>query len=955
MKTSYNTNIITSIIVYAIIAIIIIGGGIFLLKESNKICSGNKTFSAQYNKCIPPCGPNGYNPDTDECNQCSIGLEFIDGNCQPKCGDGETRCGDECYDPDKGSCIDDKKCMNTGCQHSYTDTSGNEKCCESCVGKDTNGFPLCCPAGQIVDEKTGTCATCGEGAMCGNTCMSSKQTCCGDKIYDKQLGYSCDTHSNYCDSSSIVNGLCCANAVATQPSTRCCAKDQIVSDDGYCSTKCGTDVCFPDGGAGGKTSICSTFTDTTGKEISKCISNSCGVRPGEVANLRYLHNNLYASGANPGVPTCGDGDAQFFCSGTNDNITRLENNVQMDLDPKKCISGNCSKTMAELMGTYDVNYSTTGACTAKIDCSKYGTVKDDCESEAVKNAIANVPADAICLDINGKMTGQICPDDKACVVDTTGAVSCINGFVVRSSADPSKLPTDNINDEMSCFETSDTIKRVRSKEGLLTSEQCAAALKATSCGPGYTRAGRSDKNKLGCYRTGFFRGFEINDDDTKRCQNSLNPMTYAYYHTGSDGVGGTNHSFCEDKSTIPQNTFYCSGISEYTRRNPDFSNGSWKQCTDPNGCTSSEKFGFTGGGTVGYCGEPSGKYNKPIGNSIVPDDAPGLELSDICKSTMLDDFYTDVTSSPQVALQNKGLPVGMSDAGTSQCNANNGGGSSYSQKLVKYKGKTYACCGKPKSQDICNELMKNIGDDPKPSTQGEQCITEYGSDYTLQGPGMETISPDQTFRGYCCAKPKSKARKDSFSATKIPSGPLSNATIGPSFYNPGENTTYTKNLKAFTGGYTTELYAKNSDNFPLLSTTPIIGDTVKCKSGGDAAYRVVNINPTVIRKYPNLDIAHSWNPQAGKNSKTVDCTTAIIGPQMKTKTEPPIIQPIVGSSVVCAPGAGQAVYRLTTVTPGTIRLYPSPAIATSWDTTWGDTTLIDCSSYAKGSPMAMKT
>jgi hypothetical protein len=119
------------------------------------------------------------------------------------------------------------------------------------------------------------------------------------------------------------------------------------------------------------------------------------------------------------------------------------------------------------------------------------------------------------------------------------------------------------------------------------------------------------------------------------------------------------------------------------------------------------------------------------------------------------------------------------------------------------------------------------------------------------------------------------------------------------------------------------------------------GDSVKC-AGEDngTVYRAISDNE--IRAYPNPDIAATWNSNWGANIKNIDCTGLTKGGNMK-------IKPNVGDSVKCSADSG-GILRVTD--DNTIRGYPNPDIAASWNSNWNaDIKDINCDLYTTGAAL----
>ena len=132
-------------------------------------------------------------------------------------------------------------------------------------------------------------------------------------------------------------------------------------------------------------------------------------------------------------------------------------------------------------------------------------------------------------------------------------------------------------------------------------------------------------------------------------------------------------------------------------------------------------------------------------------------------------------------------------------------------------------------------------------------------------------------------------------------------------------------------------------------------------------YRYTAANKT-LRLYPNPDIAASWDPD-WMNAIGIDCKDLIIGDNMNNKnvtigpniTIGPNMEPLEGTSVKCNSNslpsnsrysALHNIYRY--IGNKTLRWYPTPEIASSWDPKWNNplnTVGIDCKDLTIGGDM----
>jgi hypothetical protein len=137
-----------------------------------------------------------------------------------------------------------------------------------------------------------------------------------------------------------------------------------------------------------------------------------------------------------------------------------------------------------------------------------------------------------------------------------------------------------------------------------------------------------------------------------------------------------------------------------------------------------------------------------------------------------------------------------------------------------------------------------------------------------------------------------------------------------------------------------------------------VGTPIQCKTNdplkanNSAVYRVMD-KKGKIRHYPNPDIASSWDPDWGSTfMKIEDCTDTTNGDPLHFA---------VGTPVQCKTNDplkanNSAVYRVMDE-KGTLRHYPNPDIASSWDPDWGSTykKIEDCSGIPHGSALAKKS
>lgn len=134
----------------------------------------------------------------------------------------------------------------------------------------------------------------------------------------------------------------------------------------------------------------------------------------------------------------------------------------------------------------------------------------------------------------------------------------------------------------------------------------------------------------------------------------------------------------------------------------------------------------------------------------------------------------------------------------------------------------------------------------------------------------------------------------------------------------------------------------------MLIKKPIVpdGQTVRC----DSSSQLYRFSGGGIRPYPSQQIAASWDP-TWYNAVLIDCTYLWRGPEMFLNgiaTRPNLPE---GQAVKCDPQQ-QAVYRYAS---GQLRWYPNPVVATSWDANWNwNTTMVNCSVFSRGPNMEFK-
>ena len=147
------------------------------------------------------------------------------------------------------------------------------------------------------------------------------------------------------------------------------------------------------------------------------------------------------------------------------------------------------------------------------------------------------------------------------------------------------------------------------------------------------------------------------------------------------------------------------------------------------------------------------------------------------------------------------------------------------------------------------------------------------------------------------------------------------------------------------------------------------GVSVRCSAndvgeGPGAVYRVDGVT-NVLRHYPSPEIAASWDPNWA-SAQSIDCIGFVQSENDMVKNPEVVAAEAfaarvadlgVGNPVSCNTAdvgeGGGAVYRTTGTT--TLRHYPNPTIATSWDPDWGTTTQgIDCTGFVQGADMDLE-
>ena len=153
---------------------------------------------------------------------------------------------------------------------------------------------------------------------------------------------------------------------------------------------------------------------------------------------------------------------------------------------------------------------------------------------------------------------------------------------------------------------------------------------------------------------------------------------------------------------------------------------------------------------------------------------------------------------------------------------------------------------------------------------------------------------------------------------------------------------------AFAAPLTTGADAVLADGPALaLKPAPVAlteGLAVKCADKPSNA--VFRYTAKEIRHYPDPTIASSWDP-VWRQFKNIDCTGIKVGTPMALNHA---VLPE-GASIACSNMKPSPVFRLVN---NTIYRFRFAAYASSWDPKWHEFKTIDCTSLARGFPLALK-
>ena len=157
---------------------------------------------------------------------------------------------------------------------------------------------------------------------------------------------------------------------------------------------------------------------------------------------------------------------------------------------------------------------------------------------------------------------------------------------------------------------------------------------------------------------------------------------------------------------------------------------------------------------------------------------------------------------------------------------------------------------------------------------------------------------------------------------------------------------------------------KLSDTFTFKSIPQMnkanlnVNVTVNCSQGQPSgmpagAFRYSGNNE--MNYYPTPDIAASWNTNWSGDVVEADCSTYTFGDTLTMNNGANLNH---GQSAYCnsgqdlTNGVNGGVYRF--VDNNTLRWYPNPTIAGSWDSNWMNFKSIDCTTYKAGATMSDK-
>lgn len=451
---------------------------------------GDKCYNPNTHKCIgnnkiclkseEVCGSECYNKDTHKCICLSKdGEECSDGDTKIVCKINESACGDKCYDTGKqtcdvdshtlcdkdksyhdgtkccakhqrpyqdkcvdcgeelcgGTCCDGKECCNGNC----CDNSNGEFCKNGicCKEGEINAGGICCKKGEI--NAGGICCKkgdinckgkCCDGSCCGDTCC--KQECCGGICCDAKDGvnYSC-VKDTCCPTNKVVNDK--------NGNVMCCdGDDKVISKDGKrCVIGCGNEECDLDN------QFCASVVDKDSKTQYSCANNKgCSTSPiGYDPILTNGGKNIVDKDNNP-IPFCkvsiGGVDKYYTVKNSPGVIGALNRDSYYTLKGKECNKGDCLNTIKENGNIFSQYNESTKKCSTVYDCNKilpdYKDARDD-----EKCPITNQGSfsNRCCVDKDGKVTGQVCPEGYFC---ENG--ECIAGYGFdksKNSKDCSKI------------------------------------------------------------------------------------------------------------------------------------------------------------------------------------------------------------------------------------------------------------------------------------------------------------------------------------------------------------------------------------------------------------------------------------------------------------------------------------------------------------------------------------
>jgi hypothetical protein len=223
--------------------------------------------------------------------------------------------------------------------------------------------------------------------------------------------------------------------------------------------------------------------------------------------------------------------------------------------------------------------------------------------------------------------------------------------------------------------------------------------------------------------------------------------------------------------------------------------------------------------------------------------------------------------------------------------------------------------------------------------------------------GTTTLPPTTTTSTGKTTLPPTTTTTTSTGKTTLPPTTTTTTSTGTTTLPPTTTTTTSTGTTTLpptttttTSTGTTTLPPTTTPTTGTSTRTPVtVGKNVKCTSNipagksGDTVYRWDGDN---LRAYPSPDIANSWDANWASTTTNIDCAGFTVGTDLEK----------IGKSVKCTSNiptgkSGDTIYRWD---GKTLRGYPNPDIANSWDANWESTTNIDCAGFTVGTNMAAK-